>query len=650
MVNSHAVEYLNRGISRENLSVKETQGNIWNYYELMEEIGVGSISTIYLVKAKRNRKTIWKRWIKDIESTSAKHLDKFGFSKEFHKIGFSSTTRQSFNRFINTTLPPLLCGRHFMICGDRRMVCGPHHDIDMLNDRVFALKAIQLHRVNNSLIETLKTEIDALKSLDHPNIVKLYETFEIPQRKQLFMVMEICSGGDLWNHVPCTEKEAARVISQVLAAVAYMHDNGIIHRDLKLENIMLENNSPDASVKIIDFGLSTKFLPSKGDPLTARVGTVYTMAPEVVKKEQYTFKADMWSVGVITYVLLGDFLPFFSQNRHDLLHLISVGKYDFIPENNWNKVSQAAKDFVSDLLEYDPSERLSALQAMNHPWIRAQSSPSEWCPTLTSDLEEISTKLLTKKPCSGVKKLALYTIARRATAKEVREIRRLFSHFNTSKNGSISFEEFRAVLSHKCTEDELQSLFNMLSFNSNSGHLNYTDFIAALIDTREYMDENRLAETFRILDYDDTGYITIKHLRHFLTEHYNDTDIQRILDEADVNHDGQVTFEDFLELFKEKEPQDEISKENDPLLQIQLQNNNTDNTEEQLLEFLTPCKENKKPEQQQQQPEDDDDDDDDDDNNNNDLDGSKNFDVFELFNEKDRDDIKKDLLKNEFFA
>jgi len=323
-----------------------------------------------------------------------------------------------------------------------------------------------------------------------------------------------------------------------------------------------------------------------------------------------------------------------------------MGKYDFKPENNWTNVSQAAKDFVSDLLEYNPTKRLSALQALNHPWIRDQCSPLEWCPTLASDLEDMSTKLLTKKPCSGVKKLALYTIARRASAKEVREIRRLFSHFNASRNGSISFEEFRAVLSHKCTEDELQSLFNMLSFNSKSGHLNYTDFITALIDTREYMDENRLAETFRILDYDDTGYITIKHLRHFLTEHYNDTEIQRILDEADDNHDGQVTFEDFLALFKEKEAQNEMSKEDDPLLPIQPEKNKTDNTEDQLLEFLSPCKESKKPEEQR--PEDDDNDDDDD--NNNDLDSSNSFDVFELFDEKHRDDIKKDLLQNDHFA
>ena len=309
---------------------------------------------------------------------------------------------------------------------------------------------------------------------------------------------------------------------------------------------------------------------------------------------------------------------------------ILVGKYDFIPEKNWTKISQPAKDFVSALLEYDPTKRLSAIEAMNHPWLRSQCTQSSM---QTSDLEKMSTKLLTKKPCAGVKKLALYTLARRATAKEVREIRRLFNHFNTSKNGSISFEEFRAVLSHKCTEDELQSLFNMLSFNSESGHLNYTDFITALIDTREYMDENRLAETFRILDYDDTGYITVKHLRHFLNEHYNETDIQRILDEADVNHDGLVTFEDFLELFKEK---DEIPENDSPRL--------SDNTQDQLIEFLsTPCKE--EDQRQGEQPEDDEKENEDDE-----LRKSNSYDVFELFNEKDRDDIKKDLLQNDYFA
>ena len=170
----------------------------------------------------------------------------------------------------------------------------------------YAMKSIHLSRVtDDAFITELKNEIDILKKLDHPHIVRAIETFE--HRNQIFIVMELCHGGDLYSRDPYTEEEGARIISSVLSAIAYMHSKGITHRDLKYENILFVNDSPKAEVKLIDFGLSKVY--GDNTQLTEGVGTIYTMAPEVIKGN-YTPTADVWSVGVIAYMLLSRYVAF----------------------------------------------------------------------------------------------------------------------------------------------------------------------------------------------------------------------------------------------------------------------------------------------------------------------------------------------------
>jgi serine/threonine protein kinase len=166
--------------------------------------------------------------------------------------------------------------------------------------KTYAMKSIHLNRVTDATFVTeLKNEIAILKKLDHPHIVRAMETFE--HRNQIFIVMELCSGGDLYSRDPYTEEAAARIVSSILSALSYMHEHNVAHRDLKYENILFVNDSPTAEVKLIDFGLSKVY----GDnaQLTEGVGTIYTMAPEVLKGN-YTQISDVWSIGVIAYMLL----------------------------------------------------------------------------------------------------------------------------------------------------------------------------------------------------------------------------------------------------------------------------------------------------------------------------------------------------------
>jgi serine/threonine protein kinase len=193
---------------------------------------------------------------------------------------------------------------------------GPPLASNNQNDQAncYAMKSIHLSRVTDeSFVSELKNEIGILKKLDHPHIVRAIETFE--HQNQIFIVMELCEGGDLYSRDPYTEEEAARVVNSVLNAVAYMHSRNVAHRDLKFENILFVNDSRTSEVKLIDFGLSSVYVDNA--QLTDGVGTIYTMAPEVLKGN-YSSSADLWSIGVIAYMLLSSQMPFYGRKRYVL--------------------------------------------------------------------------------------------------------------------------------------------------------------------------------------------------------------------------------------------------------------------------------------------------------------------------------------------
>lgn len=174
------------------------------------------------------------------------------------------------------------------------------NEVQRRSKHFYALKSIILDRVSPMFLDELKNEINILRQMDHPNVVRLHEVYA--SKKQIYMVLELCDGGDLYTRAPYSEREAARYTDQLLSAIQYLHDHGVVHRDLKFENVMFESSSEDAQIKVIDFGLSKKFL---GAPkiMTEKCGTIYTMSPQVLQGV-YSFKADLWAVGVMTFMLL----------------------------------------------------------------------------------------------------------------------------------------------------------------------------------------------------------------------------------------------------------------------------------------------------------------------------------------------------------
>jgi len=236
---------------------------------------------------------------------------------------------------------------------------------------IVAVKIIDKNNIDVK-VESLKTEVKILMNVSHENIVNLLDVFEDDDK--LYLVMELMTGGELFDKI-CndhpygySEKQAADLARQIIEAVKYLHERGVIHRDLKPENLLFSSSDEFANLKLSDFGLAKIY---SGDTLARTAcGSPNYVAPEVLLNEArgYTFVVDMWSVGVIVYVLLCGFCPFFDENTPKLFKAITAGDYSF-PAPYWNEISEDAKDFIRRLLVVNPDKRMTPASALEHSWI-----------------------------------------------------------------------------------------------------------------------------------------------------------------------------------------------------------------------------------------------------------------------------------------
>ncbi|XP_013982116.1 calcium/calmodulin-dependent protein kinase type IV [Salmo salar] len=262
----------------------------------------------------------------------------------------------------------------------------------------FAVKTLK-KTVDKKIV---RTEIGVLLRLSHPNIIKLKEIFETPS--EISLVLELVTGGELFDRVVekgfYTERDAADAVKQVLEAVAYLHENGVVHRDLKPENLLYATSAPDAPLKIADFGLS-KIID---DQVTMKTvcGTPGYCAPEILRGCAYGPEVDMWSVGVITYILLCGFEPFFDDRGDQyMFKRILNCEYEFVSPW-WDNVSLNAKDLVRKLIVQDPKKRLTTLQALQHPWVTGKAVNSAHMDTAQKKLQEFNARRKLKAAVKAV--------------------------------------------------------------------------------------------------------------------------------------------------------------------------------------------------------------------------------------------------------
>jgi len=241
----------------------------------------------------------------------------------------------------------------------------------------FAIKVINKSKLNADELAVVHDEVEIMHKINHPNCVALFEMFET--KTKLYMVMELLTGGELFDRIVSkgsySEKEASNVIKSVASAIQYLHQSGVVHRDLKPENLLYLNKTDESPIKITDFGLAKFRGESKEDMHTA-CGTPGYVAPEVLKGEKYDKAVDLWSLGVILYILLCGFPPFYHQNTNMLYKQIKKGEYDF-PDPYWTDISDSAKQLVRGLLTVDPKKRMSAKDVLAHPWIAGKTAPDK---------------------------------------------------------------------------------------------------------------------------------------------------------------------------------------------------------------------------------------------------------------------------------
>jgi len=235
-------------------------------------------------------------------------------------------------------------------------------------DRV-AVKIIDKTQANAEADEKrLKNEVAILKKVRHPSIIALIDIYETDAN--LYLVMELVTGGELFDKIvekgQYTERDAATIVMKILSAVQYLHDNQIAHRDLKPENLLLKAGE-DTGVMLSDFGLSK--IVGENARLETACGTPYYVAPEVLSASGYDLEVDLWSVGVITYLLLCGFPPFYGESLPEVFEQIMKADFDF-PDPYWTEISTEAKDLISKLLVVDPKTRYTAKQALEHPWVK----------------------------------------------------------------------------------------------------------------------------------------------------------------------------------------------------------------------------------------------------------------------------------------
>lgn len=237
-----------------------------------------------------------------------------------------------------------------------------NHQSQSAENKKYAVKSLNKERVKRNMM-ILKRELEILQLVDHPNIIKLYETYE--DSKYIHLVMELCTGGDILDNLiskgSIIETEVARIMQKMLSALNHLHSLKICHRDLKPENFLFATSDEDAEIKLADFGMSVKF---GEDEMMTKVGTPYYVAPEILKSN-YGKECDIWSLGVVMYLLLSGKQPFKSANMNELFQKIARADFTF-EDTQWSNISGDAKELIARMLVVNPTCRITINQALDH--------------------------------------------------------------------------------------------------------------------------------------------------------------------------------------------------------------------------------------------------------------------------------------------
>ena len=406
----------------------------------------------------------------------------------------------------------------------------------------------------------ITNEISILRTLDHPNILKIFEFYS--SKESYSIVTELCQGGELFQEIidrgPFNENYSAYVMFQILSAINYCHKMKIIHRDLKPENILIIERDSNGMprIKIADFGTSK--LVEKGHVQRKLVGSSYYIAPEVLKKH-YDEKCDLWSCGVIMYILLSGRPPFGGDNDKEIMDKVIIGKYD-LETSPFDKLSSSGKDLIQKLLMIEPNKRLSAEQALTHPWFKENKSKELFNKIKDeSTIKKMIQNLKVYKRDSIIQETALaYLVHNFPQMKDVVNACKLFNQMDVDGDGKINKKEFLKGLQNKISSDTLKSDVDTIFKNidmDNNGYIEYEEFVRAAVNKEHFIDKRVIQFAFKYFDKDDSGEITFDEIEAVFKESVADKSnvhesLKKIIDEVDTNGDGIISFQEFADIMK----------------------------------------------------------------------------------------------------
>ena len=403
-------------------------------------------------------------------------------------------------------------------------------------------------------------EINILRTMDHPGILKIFEFYSSKQNYSI--VTELCPGGELFQQIidkgPFTERYSAYVMYQIFSAVNYCHKMHIVHRDLKPENILIVGKDREGlpTIKICDFGTSKMF--EKGAVERKLVGSSYYIAPEVLKKH-YNEKCDVWSCGVIMYILLSARPPFGGEDDNEIMERVSTGKYD-LESPPFNKLSKNSIDLIKRLLTMDPEQRISAEQALNHPWFKEFKSQEIYNRINNNNtMKNLIENMKSYKRTSVIQETALaYLVHHFPQIKDVVNSCKLFNQIDKSGDGKITKAELLRGLSERYKSDTLEADVEEIYKNldmDNNGYIGYEEFVRAAVSKEYFVRDNVLRFAFRYFDKDGSGEITFDEIEALFSQSISDKTkvhetLVNIIKEVDKNNDGKINFDEFSKVMK----------------------------------------------------------------------------------------------------
>jgi calcium-dependent protein kinase len=424
-----------------------------------------------------------------------------------------------------------------------------------ITGKVRAMKAIKKIESDETSEASILNELNILKQIDHQNILKIYEYYI--DADNYYLITEYCSGGNLYDVMKTTlisELQAACIMYQILLAINHIHKLKIMHRDLKLENILVSKKEDNGlyRIKICDFG--TSFLFKEGEKEKNIAGSSYYIAPEVFMRN-YDFKCDLWSCGVIMFVLLTKKIPFLGKNEEERKKYIMKKGYCPEPLQIYSKY---VKDLINDLLERDYEKRLNAQQALTYEIFKVYNCKETINNISLDEIKFYINNIKKYKKANIFEETAISYLTHNSDLEEIDGPLKLFNLLDNNENGKIGYLEFNKglcdIIKEQLNEEEVKEIFYNLDTNNN-GYFEQEEFIKAAVDKKLLLNDKNIRFAFNFFDQDKSGLITIDEITELFKDN-TDKDIdatkefKKIIDSLDKDSDGRINIEEFSKFMK----------------------------------------------------------------------------------------------------